>query len=381
MKILVLSEAYPAPDRVYAMGFVHSRSLEYLRLGHEVTVLSFGATGAYEFGGVQVRSEADIRALPDAAAAFDVIFSHAPNVRHHLRLLDDFAPLPLVFFLHGHEVLLTLRHYPAPFAFDRSLRERVGRLLRAAYDPVKLFAFRRFCQRERARGRRLGLVFVSRWMQRETVACSPWIASARDLPTSIIPNPVNRVFVDGHYTPAAQPDADFICIRPFDNPKYAIDQVADWARACPQKTFHVFGNGRYFDFHPAPANLTVIKRFVAQRDIPALLDRYRACAMPTRLDSQGVMGCEMATYGIPLFTSDMDVTREVLGGFDNVRRLGNGTAARLESELSELPPALAADDPVRHRFHGPRLAAEELAFAGKVAGSAPGAPLPDATPP
>lgn len=373
MKILVLSEAYPSPERMYAMGFVHSRSLEYLRLGHEVTVLSFAAQEAYEFEGVKVCSESDVRALPDAGAAFDVIFSHAPNLRHHLRLLDDFAPLPLVFFLHGHEVLLTLRHYPAPFAFDRSLRQRMGRLLRAAYDPVKLFAFRRFCTRERSRGRRLGLVFVSQWMQRETIACSPWIASARGLPMRIIPNAVNRVFIDGHYAPVAQPDADFICIRPFDNPKYAVDRVAEWARACPQRSFHVFGSGRYFDFNPPPANLTVIRRFIAQRDIPALLDRYRACAMPTRLDAQGVMGCEMATYGIPLFTSDLDVTREVLGGFDNVRRLGADDAdtGRVELELLDLPPALPVDDPVRHRFHGPRLAAEELAFADEVAGRPP----------
>lgn len=372
MKILVLSESYPAPERVYAMGFVHSRSLEYLRLGHEVTVLSFAAAAAYEFEGVQVCTPAQIRALPDLASTFDVIFSHAPNLRHHLRLLDDLAPLPLVFFLHGHEVLLTLRHYPAPFAFDRSLRERLARLARAAYDPIKLFAFRRFCQRERRRGRRLGLVFVSRWMQRETIACSPWIGAESALPTRIIPNAVNPVFIDGHYTPVARPDADFICIRPFDNPKYAIDQVADWARACPQRTFHVFGSGRYFDFNPPPANLTVIKRFVPQRDIPALLDRYRACAMPTRLDSQGVMGCEMATYGIPLFTSDMDVTREVLGGFGNVRRLAE-RGARLESELLDVPPALAADDPVRHRFYGPHLAAQELAFADAVAHPASGA--------
>ncbi len=366
MKILVLSESYPSPERVYAMGFVHSRSLEYLRLGYEVTVLSFAADGPYEFEGVEVCTQAQVRALADVAGTFDVIFSHAPNLRHHLRLLDDLAPLPLVFFLHGHEVLLTLRHYPAPFAFDRSLRERLGRLLRAAYDPIKLFAFRRFCQRERGRGRRLGLVFVSRWMQRETIACSPWIGSASDLPTRIIANAVNPAFIAGHYTPVAQPDADFICIRPFDNPKYAIDQVAEWARACPQRTFHVFGHGRYFEFNPPPANLTVIKRFVPQREIPALLDRYRACAMPTRLDSQGVMGCEMATYGIPLFTSEMDVTREVLGGFDNVRRLPQG-GARLEAELLDPPPALAADASVRHRFHGPRLAAEELAFAVEVA--------------
>lgn len=373
MKILILSETYPSPDNIYAMGFVHSRSLEYRRLGHEVTVLSFSAERAYEFEGVRVCTEGDVRArvvpptgtVPCTVPDIDAVFSHAPNLRHHLRFLNDFPALPLLFFLHGHEVLLTLRHYPAPFAFDRSPRERLGRLLRAAYDPIKLLAFRRFCQRRRAHGHRLGLVFVSEWMRRETVACSPWMARADDLPTRVIPNAVNPAFIAGHYTPAAEPDADFICIRPFDNPKYAVDQVAAWARRCPDRLFHVFGKGRYFDIHPPPSNLSVFKRFVAQAEIPALLDRYRACAMPTRLDSQGVMGCEMASYGIPLFTSDMDVTREVLGGFDNVRRLADG--ADVAESLHRPPPPLRVDDPVRQRFHGPRLAAEELAFATELA--------------
>ena len=365
MKILILSEVYPSPDNLYAMGFVHSRSLEYGRLGHDVTVLSFAAARSYEFEGVPVRTEADIRALPDGGMGFDAVLSHAPNVRHHLRFLRDFSALPLLFFLHGHEVLLTLHHYPAPFAYDRSLHERLSRLARAAYDPFKLFAFRHFCQHELARGRRLGLVFVSEWMQRETITASPWIARAQGLPTRVIPNAINHIFIDGHYAPPAAPAADFICIRPFDNPKYAIDQVVDWAHQCPEQRFHVFGKGRYFYFNPAPSNLTVFKRFIAQAEIPALLARYRACAMPTRLDSQGVMSCEMASFGIPLFTSDIEVTREVLGGFANVCRLPTG--ASIADSLRQLPPPLSADDPVRWRFDGLRLASKEIEFATEIA--------------
>ena len=180
----------------------------------------------------------------------------------------------------------------------------------------------------------------------------------------VIPNAVNRIFIDGHYAPPATPAADFICIRPFDNPKYAIDQVVDWARQCPELRFHVFGKGRYFDFNPVPPNLTVFKRFIAQAEIPTLLARYLACAMPTRLDSQGVMSCEMASFGIPLFTSDIEVTREVLGGFANVRRLPAGTS--VAESLRQLPPPLFADDPVRRRFDGLRLASKEIAFAIEI---------------
>ena len=139
----------------------------------------------------------------------------------------------------------------------------------------------------------------------------------------------------------------------------------DWAHQCPEQRFHVFGKGRYFDFNPAPSNLTVFKRFIAQAEIPALLARYRACAMPTRLDSQGVMSCEMASFGIPLFTSDIEVTREVLGGFANVCRLPTG--ASIADSLRQLPPPLSADDPVRWRFDGLRLASKEIEFATEIA--------------
>ena len=35
------------------------------------------------------------------------------------------------------------------------------------------------------------------------------------------------------------------------------------------------------------------------------------------------MMCEMATYGIPLITSDIKVCREVLEGFDNIYYIDN----------------------------------------------------------
>ncbi|MGQ3050341.1 MAG: glycosyltransferase family 4 protein [Roseateles sp.] len=370
MRILVLSEAYPSPTHVYAMGFVHSRSLEYVRQGHEVTVLSFSAATGYAFEGVDVRTADEVHVMCRNPHRFDVVFSHAPNLRNHLRLLRALPPWPLVFFLHGHEVLLTREHYPQPYAFDRNLGEALTRKLRAAYDPIKLWAFRRFCQRRLATGGHLGLVFVSEWMRREALRASAWLTRAPMLATRIIPNAVNPAFIERNYQPRPIPDADFVCIRPFDNPKYAIDEVVAWANACPELSFHVFGRGRYFEVHPAPSNMTVFQRFIPQAEIPALLDRYRACVLPTRLDSQGVMACEMATYGIPLFTSDLAVTRQMLGEFDNVRLIPAGAADL--GMLRQPPPALPAGAPVRHRYLGARLATQELAFAGDLAGSPSG---------
>ena len=365
MKILLLCEAYPTPQNLYAMSFVHSRAIEYVRAGHTVSVLSFSTDRDYVFEGVKI--------LTNKSAAtkrnFDVVMAHAPNIRHHLRFLAGFESLPLVLFIHGHEVLWVNRYYPRPFGFDRGATETLTRAVRTIYDPLKLSLLRAFCKRQVATTRPLGFVFVSEWMRREAIACNPWMGLKEGWHSTVIPNAVNTAFLDSFYEPAPEFMADFVCIRPFDNPKYAVDVVAKWATMIPHKRFHIYGNGRYFDENPPPPNVHIFKQFIAQRDIPALLNNYRACVMPTRLDSQGVMMCEMASYGIPLFTSDTDVTRQMLGGFDNVRFVAPGmNPAAL---LDQIPQVLHSDEPVRRRFDARVLAARELAFAEGLAISTP----------
>ncbi len=361
MNILILSESYPSAAQPYAMGFVHARAKHHLAAGHGVEVLSFEKADDRVHEGVQVRNEATIGDL----SRFDVIHSHAPNIRNHLRWLRAHRGTPVVWFIHGHELLDTRRYYPQPYAFQRSARERIAGLLRAAYDPVKLMAFRRFCRGAAQRGPHFGFVFVSEWMQREALSCNPWLRrEAAAMRGAVIPNPVHPAFRERSYRPAAEMLGDVVCIRPFDAPKYAIDQVVAWAGQAAQLRFHVYGTGRYFEHHPPPPNLTVIQRFIDQREIPELLDRYRVAAMPTRLDSQGVMACEMATYGIPLLTSDLDVPRQMLEGFANVRFVAS--PAEAAHALLHLPPRLAARDPLRDRFDGRRLAAQEVEFSKRL---------------
>lgn len=45
--------------------------------------------------------------------------------------------------------------------------------------------------------------------------------------------------------------------------------------------------------------------------------------MLTRRDTQGVMSCELVTYGIPLITSDLPVCHEIFGDLINVSYISN----------------------------------------------------------
>ncbi len=49
----------------------------------------------------------------------------------------------------------------------------------------------------------------------------------------------------------------------------------------------------------------------------------RCALMPTRLDAQGVMACELASFGMPLITSDIGICRDVFSSFDNVKFIDN----------------------------------------------------------
>ncbi|TOA40349.1 glycosyltransferase, partial [Vibrio parahaemolyticus] len=105
----------------------------------------------------------------------------------------------------------------------------------------------------------------------------------------------------------------------------------------PNKKIHIYGKGRYFNYNEAPENLTVFNEFIKQEDIPSVLNKYRAALMPTRCDAQGVMVCEIATFGMPVLTTDIPVNDEMFADFQNVVRLKEEVfSTQLELDFSEL---------------------------------------------
>ena len=85
----------------------------------------------------------------------------------------------------------------------------------------------------------------------------------------------------------------------------------------------MIGKGEYFEHNQQPENLIHINRSLKQEDLLKYIDASYCALMPTRRDSQGVMACELATYGIPVITSDLKVCKEVFEGFSNVREISD----------------------------------------------------------
>ena len=73
------------------------------------------------------------------------------------------------------------------------------------------------------------------------------------------------------------------------------------------------------------------------QEMLSLLDRSRCGLLPTREDTQGVMTCEMAAYGLPVITSDIPVCHEIFDPLENVILIDNqNTALDLTPLLQDL---------------------------------------------
>ncbi len=337
MHVLILVQSYPSATDPYHQAYVHARVLYYLQQGWTIDVLSFACRQAYVHEGVTVWPETF---LQERKTVYDVWISHAPNLRNHLRLILRFPQQwkRLVWVIHGHEVLIKQKYYPAPYPWD----DRVAwyhPLLHDMYDHLKVRILK-ICLRNWLQQQRIQLIFVSEWMRTAFLDCVSlephWLAQQ----SSVIPNPVHPLFLASFWTKPVQPRADFVTIRPLDEPKYAVDIVYALALKNPELRFDVYGKGRFFSHYPSLPNLNWYDRFCVQEELPELLSQYSAALMPTRLDAQGVMVCEMASLGMPVLTSDLPICREMLSQFPRVDFLPEQGFVDLQAFLARLlPPA------------------------------------------
>lgn len=364
MRLLVITQSYPDADNIYAAGFIHTRHLYYLKQKAEVSVVSFSCKVAYEHEGVKVYPANRFEYLIKANN-FAAIICHAPNLRNHLRLImPRLMRLPKIFFIfHGHEMLHKSHYYPKPYPYQQSKWQFLIQLVEKAYDYCKCFALRQIIKRYG--GKKIFLIFVSNYLQK-LFADDIGLAPESTAPFScVINNPIHPVFIEKSYDSESTKDFDFITIRPFDKPVYALDIILKMARQNPDRSFHIYGQGQFFKHNYQPANVKVIERFIAPFDIPALLNRYKAALMPSWHDSQGVMACEMAAYGIPLIVSDIPAAREMLEGISNVAYIENN-AQRFDLDMIVANSKQIDAKQLKAKFSPIDTADKELKFISEV---------------
>lgn len=318
-KVLVLVSYYPNSKGGIALMYVHVRCQAYARQGIAVEVLNLSAQQEDLVDGIRVITLDQYRLLP--VDAYDTLVLHAANVRQHLRFLKRFGDRfrRHIFFFHGHEVLRINAVYAKDYPYLHKGRLKLW--LQDLYDTYKLRVWHRYFVNN---AEKTIFVFVSQWMKDEFLKWTKVPPSLLAGRSHIIYNAINQVFESGRWDAQSSKDYDFITIRgTWDGAKYAVDVVNQLARLNPGLRFLLVGKGHFFQHYEKADNLELLETHLAPRDMLSYLNLARAALMPTRTDAQGLMMCEMASFGMPLVTSDIPVCQEVLGDFANVALIEN----------------------------------------------------------
>lgn len=322
MRILELCAGYPDHNGSSALSYVKVRNHYYREEGiGDITILNFSLpSDSYELDGFDVISlQKYERDYTDRK--FDVLICHAPNIRNHYRFLKKYqARFPyLVFFFHGHEVLSINKEYPKPYSYQRS--RYVSRYISPFYDCFKFHLWNSYFRKQLGN---VHLVFVSEWIKCKFEEYVGVKLDSLSVHSHLIYNGVSRKFELDHYNMESPKKFDFITIRSnLDEPKYAVDVVNNLAWSNPSSRFLLIGKGVFFTHYTKARNIEQIERYLNPNEIINLLNESRCALMPTKNDTQGIMACEMATFGMPLITSDIDVCRVVFEGFGNVAFISN----------------------------------------------------------
>lgn len=317
-KVLVLVAAYPTNDGGVSLAYVHTRNLEYVKNGIDVTVLNFSSKIDYIKDGIPVIS---FETFKKDKNDYGLLILHAANLRNHYRFLKKYDNRfnQLLFFYHGHEVMKINKQYSKPYDYVK--HNKLRKKAEDVYDEFKLLIWKKYLRKNLYK---CHFIYVSKWMKRvfdENVGYSLPIKRQQ---WDITYNSVGEVFEKGQYDDSTEKKYDFVTIRGvLDGSKYAVDIVNQLAKNTPKARFLIIGKGEFFSHYEKAINLEWRDTWLSQGEIIDVLQQARYALMPTRTDAQGLMMCEMAAFGIPVITSDIEVCHEVFDGFDNAFYINN----------------------------------------------------------
>lgn len=321
MKVLVADACYVSSDKIFSVYFIRSRNIYYKKRNIDITVLDFSAIEDMVIDDIEVIT-LDSFKKKYKNIHFDILVSHAPNIKNHYVFLKKYHKqfTNFVFFFHGHEVLKVSKVYPKPYDYVKEYAW-YNKILRDVYDVLKLKIWKHYFSKNINKSY---FIFVSNWMYNEFLK---WVKIDEKLIKNrmqITYNTVGKIFETNNYKYEKEKKYHFITIRGnLDGSKYCLDKVVKIAQKFPQYNFCVIGKGKFFRYNDKPTNIDWIEQHLDHQEVIEYLNNASCALMPTRTDAQGLMACEMATFGIPLITSDIPVCHEIFNEFKNVAYIKN----------------------------------------------------------
>lgn len=313
MKLVILSNDYPKEGSVGGM-FVHTRCKHYLQCDNvELIIVNINTKQNYQYEGLDVIT-IDTFNEKHKDDKLDILVVHSPMFSLTKQFLESHKNLfkKIVFVFHGFESIKCYKSFPKPYSYNRP--SLVLKLRQIAGEYRKIHGLRKICRLVQDK---LHYVFVSGWMEKEF---AKWTKIKPDKNRAhVINNCIGNEFETKVFNKNKKKEYDFLAIRSsFDGSKYCVDIVVDLAKKYSQYRFCLVGKGDYFLYNKKVDNLDIVYGVLSHSEVLDYCDNAKCALMPTRWDTQGVMVCEMATYGMPLVTSDIEVKREIVSGFENV---------------------------------------------------------------
>jgi hypothetical protein len=314
MKILVATANYYPYEKKTSSFFERNRNIYYKDNGLDFDILNFAAKNNTLVDNINVFNLSSIeKKLKNKE--YKILLCHAPNLRNHFLFLLNYSRHfdRIILVFHGQEIVHTNKVYPKPFIFMKQSFLRY--FFKSFYDSIKLTIWKFYF----LYNAKTDYIFVSNSLKNDffnhsKINCDKILGNI-----FVIPNGIGKIFELNTYNSFLEKKFDFITIRSnYDISVYCVDLIVSTALKHPNLKFLLIGKGRYFNFFNLPKNITLIHKHLNHDEMLGFIDQSKFALMPTRRDSQGVMACELATYGIPLITSKLPVTKEIFNTFSNV---------------------------------------------------------------
>lgn len=305
MKLCIVTSRYPNQENPYRHMFVHVRALYFQSQNVELKVFVPSKTkNEYVYQSVEV-SEMPTSQIVNQLDSYDLRYLHLLNFYPKAdggwaiyRAIKS-KKLKTAVYLHGTEVL----QYPN-FMFDFKYTPRG--ILKYLYVNYWQGHFMKDFLVDLEKAHESCLLTPSQWMKNQTEEVYNYTFKN----FHIVPNGIDTDLFQ--YVGDFKNRKKIICIRSFDDRKYAVDQAIKIMQYLPEDyTLDIYGKGfLQYEYEKLIEELdlshrVVIKnQFIHRKDINAHLSSYGIFFAFSLTDAQGVMMCEAMASGLLTVSND-----------------------------------------------------------------------------
>ncbi|MBI5975393.1 glycosyltransferase family 4 protein [Staphylococcus canis] len=302
MAYLLITNAYPNKDKIYANAFVHRRVKEYIARDLDVTVVVFTTKIKRDeiYDGVRVKYMDESQLYNHLLYhQYDKLLFHFINYKM-FNAVERIENKPdIVVWLHGFEAENWYTRYYNYLASPKALKEQLRK--KDEHYPYQQAFLRHLMQRDDIR---VQFIYVSRGLKEYYV--DPFVG-VEPKEYYIIPNIIDHKLFP--YREKKEEDRfNILSIRPFTAKNYANDLTVRTIQLLSKKsyfkklTFSIYGDGPLFDQITKPIkhykNVNLNKMFVPQPEISKIHAENGIYLGPSRHDSQGVSLNEAMSSGL-----------------------------------------------------------------------------------